>query len=111
MDFESVAVIDGDMVVRKAGWFYKEKIDLKNIRRVVAFVRDAFTYEEIVVVFSDGNRDRVWLSEFDKNFSEVMLALATRLPGFVSPNGLAGEQAFEKVQRVLWERQEDRDQQ
>lgn len=99
----SVAAIEDDSVVRKIGWFYKEKIRLADIKRVVAVVRDALTYEEIVVVFSDDIHHRVWLSEFDKNFSEVMNALATRLPGFVSPEGLAGEKAFEKVQRVLWQ--------
>jgi hypothetical protein len=106
----SVAAIEDDSVVRKTGWFYKEKIRLADIKRVAAVVRDALTYEEIVVVFSDDIRHRVWLSEFDKNFSEVMNTLATRLPGFVSPEGLAGEKAFEKVQRVLWEREESRSQ-
>jgi hypothetical protein len=98
------ATIDEGMVIRRSGLCYAEKIALAEIDRVIAVVKDALTNEEIVVVFSDGIHDRVWLSEFDRNFSDVMSVLARRLPGFVLPDGLAGAKAFDKAQRVLWER-------
>jgi len=103
--FAPVAAIDDGSVIRRAGLFYRERVKLADIERVVAVVKDAVTHEEIVVGFFDKTRDRVWLSEFDTNFAEVMGHLATVLPGFASPLGLAGEKPFENVQKILWEKQ------
>ena len=102
--YKPVAAVTDGMVVRRSGLFYREIIKVADIERVVAVVKDSVTHEEIAVGFFDKNHVRVWLSEFDKDFSSVMSNLATILPGFVSPDGLAGEKAFEKVQRVLWEK-------
>lgn len=63
----------------------------------------------MVVFFGNSDRE-VWLSEFDKDFSAVMQELEARLPGFISPDGLAGAQPFQKATRVLWERNDQRGQ-
>ncbi|MDQ3511674.1 MAG: hypothetical protein M3414_08350 [Pseudomonadota bacterium] len=98
------AAIEDEIVVRRAGLFYRKKIKLTDIERVVAVVKDAVTHEEIAVGFFDKARDRVWLSEFDTNFADVMRQLGTALPGFIPPNGLAGGEPFGKTQKILWER-------
>lgn len=102
--YTPTVAIDDEVVVRRSGLFYREKIRLSDIQRVVAVVKDAATHEEIAVGFFDEVRDRVWLSEFDKNFVVVMDRLTEILPGFVFPKGLSGQEPFEKAQKILWEK-------
>lgn len=101
--FSSRAEIHDGLLLRRAGLFYREKIRIADIRRIVAVLKDSMTHEEIVIVFFDGTGPRVWLSEFDLNCQEVMRELEAVLPGLTSYKGLVAEKAFAGAQQVLWE--------
>ena len=94
---------DGE-VVRRAGLFYKKRVRLRDLERVLAVVKDAVTHEEVVVGFFDQRGRELWLSEFDRGFKQVMSSLEKELPTFHPANDLAARQPFEGAQKVLWQR-------
>jgi hypothetical protein len=98
------AEIKNNTLFRRVGLFFPEKIQIIDIQSVVAVNKDAFTHDELVVVFFDQRKARVWLSEFDKNFREVMEAMQNKLPGLISFESLKVRVPFEHVEKVLWER-------
>lgn len=99
-----IAEFDGEAVVRRSGLFYRRRISLTNIERVVAVLKDAVTHEEITVVFFDEAGEKLWLSEFDKGFSIVMRRLEESLPGFLSPMDLVARKPFAGARVILWQR-------
>lgn len=98
------AELESGVLTRRSGLFYRRRIPLAEVERVVAVLKDALTHEEVTVVFLDGTGERLWLSEFDKNFSDVMKRLEVSLPGFASPVDLVARHPFEGAQRILWQR-------
>lgn len=102
--FTPIVEIKNDFLVRRSGFFYREKIKLSDIWRIVAVVKDALTHEEIVVIFYDDLHARVFLSEFDRNSSEVMNRLQHILPGLSSFSDLIANKPFGRAEKVLWER-------
>lgn len=93
-----------DAIIRRAGLFYRKKIRLDEIQRIVAINRDAITHEEILVGFLGADERGVWLSEFDKNFSNVLESLQSIFPGLIGLDGFVSDKPFEKMERVLWTR-------
>lgn len=100
--YAPVAELENGVLSRRAGLLYRQKIRVADIDRIVAVNKDAITHEEITVGFFDSTGDRVWLSEFDKNFTEVMASLRAIFSGMDLPNDLVGQKPFEKIQKVLW---------
>jgi len=97
-------VMDDGVICRKSGLIYRKKIKLSDIEKVVAISRDAVTHDEIVVWLFDQLGPRVWLSEFDLGFGELMVELTGLLPGMASVDDLPRQQPFEKTEITLWDR-------
>jgi hypothetical protein len=101
--FSPSVEIKDNALVRKSGVFYRERIKISDIRRVVAITKDSVTHEETVVVFFDGTGARVFLSEFDKNSHVVIEELRKLFPKLASVSALASRKPFERAEEILWE--------
>lgn len=106
--YAPIVALQGDLLTRRSGLFYRKSVRLPDVRRVVATIRDAVTHEETMVGFFDGTTEGVWISEFDRNFADVMKVLPTALPGMSSLDGFASGKPFDREQVTLWERSDAR---
>lgn len=98
-----VVELNDGVLVRRAGLFYKKRILLSAVRRIVAVNRDALTHEETMVGFIESDGGEMWISEFDKNFQEVLIELRALLPGFEGVEGFVSKKPFEPMEKVLWQ--------
>lgn len=96
------ALIKNGFLIRKLGLFYRESIRLKDIARVIAINKDAFTHDETVIYFEDCMKSKVYLSEFDRGYDAVIKQLGDLLPGFQTPPPILVKKPFEKTRLVLW---------
>lgn len=99
----NITLVDGT-IVRRTGPFHRTLIELAQVQRVVAVSRDAVTHDEVVLVFIGSNGEEFWVSEFDKNFAELVEGLKSTLPGFGSLDDLSRAPAFSGARSELWKR-------
>lgn len=78
MPERSRVVLEGDRLTRRAGWFRRKSIDLREVRRVEARNADALTADMLWIVFTDDSGRHLSIRESDQDFLSVIGALASR---------------------------------
>jgi len=94
----------GNELVRRGGLLLRRSLQLDSVVRIFGVIRDAITYEEITIVFIDKEGNRFWVSEFDRNFSEVVKKLMNIFPGLIDPTEIYNREPFAQEERLLWSR-------
>ncbi|MFA5685481.1 MAG: hypothetical protein WCZ65_08630 [Lysobacteraceae bacterium] len=59
--YRPLAELKDGMLVRHAGIFYRKRIRLNEIERVLAVIKDAITHEDVMVGFFDQRGNQLWL--------------------------------------------------
>lgn len=103
MPERSRVVLDGDRLVRRAGWFWRNSIDLREVRRVEARNADALTADMLWIVFTDGSGRHLSIGEADQDFLSVIGALASRFPGLAKFRDASPTTPLRATRLVLWQ--------
>ncbi len=104
-DAKPVVEIADGFLIRRMGWLHTKRMAFGDMEKVIAVSRDAITHEETMVGFFDASGHEVWVSEFDKGFSQQIEKIPGILKGFVGLDGFVSEKPFERMEQVLWTRE------
>jgi hypothetical protein len=96
-----VEIADG-FLIRRMGWLHKKRMSFGDMEKVIAVSRDAVTHEETMVGFFDADGHEIWISEFDRDFSQAIEKMPGLLKGFIGLDGFVSEKPFDRLERVLW---------
>lgn len=87
---------------RKSGLFYRRRIFLDNVVEILSINRDAITHDEIQICFKCSDNREFLISEFDRNFKEVVDALKLTFPGIENWNKVSVGAPLEHRMLTLW---------
>jgi hypothetical protein len=96
-------VLQGHRLTRKAGWFWRKSIDLREVRRIEARNVDALTADMLWIVFTDEWGRHLSISEGDQDFLPVTGALAPRFPGIAEFDSASPSEPLQATRLVLWQ--------
>lgn len=96
-------VLEGDRLIRKAGWFWRKSIDLREVCRIEARNVDALTSDRLHVVLADRSGRLLSICETDEGFLSVINALESRFPGVATFDGASPKAPLQATRVVLWQ--------
>ncbi|GLQ97279.1 hypothetical protein [Dyella mobilis] len=89
-------------LIRRVGLFHREKLPLGDVLEIHSINRDAVTCDEVMIYFSCADDREFLISEFDKNFSNVMKFLREKFPGIENWREVIKGPPFEHRIVTLW---------
>jgi len=96
-------LLEGGRLIRKAGWFWRKSIDLREVCRIEARNVDALTTDRLHVVLADRSGRLLSVSETDEGFLALIVALESRFPGVATFADATPKAPLQATRVVLWQ--------